>query len=178
MDRLWERMVEMYGSKLSSQYGDTPPESWLIVAQEIPVERFRIALNRIRAEHPEWPPTLGQFESVCRIRPEEIGAPGHDQAFAEACHGSYPYNRWPRWSHKCVYWAAVRTGQSDLAERPQKCRKEFDREYTKCLQEFATLDEPPVAVIAGKSEVIDRDESGEGFQAFLKAKADLFGGAE
>lgn len=171
MGRLWVVMTELYGHKWVSQHGKQPTDLWVRAGMHIPEPRYAVALNRVRAQRAPWPPSLPEFEALCRVEPEEIGAPSVDVAFREACHGSYPFNHWPRWSHKAVYWAAVWTGQTDLAEHPQQVRKTFEDEYRKAIQSADALDDPPAAALADRPEVYERDTNSDGFKRFMQAKA-------
>lgn len=111
-------------------------------AEHLSAETLAHGLRRVRGD--AWPPdNPGEFLAMCHIAPEDIGAPSADRAFAEACHHAYPYAAWRPWSHKSVYWAAVRTGLSDLAERGHKVRARFESEYQCALDGHARLADPP-----------------------------------
>ena len=102
--------------------------------QSVPTNRLALALSRCTNREDSWPPSLPEFMALTRILPEEIGAPDTEAAYSEACRGAYPYNAWHRWSNKCVYWAAVWTGMSDINERPKASRKEFMTQYQKAVE--------------------------------------------
>jgi hypothetical protein len=137
-----------------------------------------IAAGLERVVTMQWPPdNPGEFLQLCHRTPEMLDAPGFDAAHTEACRGAYPYSGAHRWSHRCVYWAATWTGLSDLNERPNAVRKRFDREYQRALDQFETLTEAPKANLPAPVEC-DGDVTGTGFQNFLKAKEQLFGGAK
>ena len=127
--------------------------SWALAFRDcrhLTVQTMEIGLMRVRSE--TWPPdNAGEFLALCHVRPEDIGAPEFDRAFSEAVNQSYPYASWRPWSHRCVYWASIWTGQSDLAERGQAIRKQFDREYQKALDQHDTLAEPPAGRLAVKT---------------------------
>lgn len=125
-----------------------------------------------------WPPdSPGEFLDLCHRTPEMVGAPDVDAAFLEACRGAYPYAVNHTWTHACVYWAAAWTGLADLNERPNATRKRFERKYQEALDKSADLPPVPVAAIADRPEVVERNTDGDGFQSFLAAKRQLFGGA-
>ena len=147
---IWIRMGSVYGHKWSSQYGEQIDPTWRRAMQSLPLDRLKMALARCVKRKDAWPPSLTEFVALADVWPEEVGAPDPDAAFIEACRGAYPYNPWHKWSHRCVYWAAVWTGLSDLNERPNASRKRFDREYQKALEQFQDLEEPPKGRLAEK----------------------------
>jgi hypothetical protein len=142
---IWIRMGSVYGHKWSSQYGEQIDSTWRRAMQSLPLERLKMALARCAKRKDPWPPSLTEFVALAEVWPEEVGAPDVDRAFDEACRAVYRYSDWHKWSHRCVYWAAVWTGLSDLADRSTKVsvRKEFDRNYQKALDSFQDLEEPP-----------------------------------
>lgn len=62
--RFWKRLAQNYGAKLAEEYGPNPPEDWCAVIDRTDDERLNKSLVAIRSQHPNWPPTLGQFEAV------------------------------------------------------------------------------------------------------------------
>lgn len=106
-------------------------------------------------------------------------APDVDLAFAEACRAAAPGNTWHKWSHRCVYWAATWTGLSDIADRGQEMLADFAREYRRALSCASELTEPPGATPGQRIQMTDSADpgtSGDGFQAYLKAKKECLGG--
>lgn len=130
----------------------TSKRSWAIAFRDcrhLTAQTMEIGLRRVREE--AWPPdNPGEFLALCHVRPEDIGAPEKDRAFSEAVTQSYPYASWRPWSHRCVYWAAIWTGQSDLAERGQAVRAIFEREYQRALDQHDALAPPPAGRLADK----------------------------
>lgn len=174
---VWQRLTSIYGHKWASQYGATVEPLWGRAMQSLPVERLKIALSRCAKRDDAWPPSLPEFMALARIRPNEIGAPDEGRAFSEAVHKSYPYAAWSPWSHKCVYWAAIWTGQSDLCERGQMVRKQFDHEYQVALDQHADLSDPPRGAIEAKTYQQSEEERIAAAEAgFAKIKAILNGG--
>jgi len=119
---------------------------WRRAMQSLPVARLKVALARCGQRDDAWPPSLPEFLALAKVRPDEVGAPSYDAAWREATNRS-PHSDWMPWSHKAVYWAAVRTGQTDLHERGHRMRAEFDREYERVLAEIEDLPEPPLGRI-------------------------------
>ncbi|WP_286792168.1 replication protein P [Marinobacter sp. Hex_13] len=134
--------------------GDDLRESkrqWLLAFRDASVTpvMLRIGLEAVRKE--SWPPdNPGAFLALCRMDPATVGAPDLESAWKEASNRS-PHSEWLPWSHRCVYWAAVWTGQTDLAERGQYMRKIFEREYDRALQQASNLSEPPLGRLPSKT---------------------------
>lgn len=70
MRRLFARLHASYGSKMSAMWGDCPQadiiDAWRHGLKGVPAERIARALELMLTDHPEWPPTLGQFLALCR----------------------------------------------------------------------------------------------------------------
>ncbi|MFT0137374.1 hypothetical protein ACEK07_04930 [Alcanivoracaceae bacterium MT1] len=140
--QVWQRLASMYGHKWTSTYGLVVAPLWEKALQLLPVERLKVALGQCIARPDAWPPSLPEFVALARVLPEEAGAPPADTAWREATNRS-PHCDWQPWSHRCVYWAAVWTGLTDLSERGQFMRRAFDREYLRALEQADELAEPP-----------------------------------
>lgn len=166
---IWKRMASVYGHKWTNQYGLKVDPMWRRAMQALPIDRLKMALARCTKRKDGWPPSLTEFVALADVWPEEIGAPTADRAFREACHGAYPYNRWHRWSHRCVYWAAVWTGLGDLAERGERMRAKFNEQYQLALDGAAQLEEPPRGQLPERSAVIEPNLEGEGYLSFRAA---------
>lgn len=131
---VWKRMGSMYGHKWTTNYGEKIDPLWARAMKAIPLNRLQIALARCGHRDDAWPPSLPEFIELTKVRADEVGASDPEAAYSEACRGAYPYNAWHRWSNKCVYWAAVWTGMSDINERPKASRKEFMAQYQKAVE--------------------------------------------
>lgn len=70
---LWMRFKDIYGQKwLSLFQGDEAIESWRVTwasGLNVTVEQIQYALSRIGTDYPDWPPTFGQFKSLCEAAP-------------------------------------------------------------------------------------------------------------
>ena len=64
-DKLWEKLAAMYGHKFSSQYGETPDETWVTCLRGISGRQIADGLNACLTRFPEWPPGAVQFRSLC-----------------------------------------------------------------------------------------------------------------
>lgn len=110
------------------------------------LQRFDLGLNRVRSE--SWPPdNPADFLKHCHIQPADIGAPEQHAAFRIALNNCHQANKWPRWKHKCVYWAAVEVGLSDMFRRGEATRKHFYEVYQRHLNQHESLQGMPVAYI-------------------------------
>lgn len=65
MDRLWERLQEIYGHQLNSQYGETIPESWERLLTEVSPEQIKNGLNNLSSRSDSWPPNAVEFRQLC-----------------------------------------------------------------------------------------------------------------
>lgn len=86
MDRLWERMAEIYGHRWTSAYGETPAQGWEIALRGISPERIKQGLELMAADrkYHDWPPAALEFRALCLPRGEDFGLPSADEAFAQA----------------------------------------------------------------------------------------------
>ncbi len=147
---IWKRMGAIYGYKWTSSYGEEVDSLWRRAMQSLPVDRLKVALGRMAKRPDAWPPSLPEFLALAKVTPEEVGAPDFDAAWKEATNRS-PHSDWIPWSHRCVYWAATWTGQTDLHERGQYMHKAFDREYQRALEQADSLAEPPLGRLPSKT---------------------------
>lgn len=63
--KLWEIFAEMYGHKLVSQYGESPPDAWVRCLTGISGQQIADGLHKCIDDSPEWPPTAPQFRNMC-----------------------------------------------------------------------------------------------------------------
>jgi len=59
--RLWQRLIEWYGTRIIEQYGDAPPEDWSAVIDGVDNDQVKRGLGIIRSKHAAHPPTFPQF---------------------------------------------------------------------------------------------------------------------
>lgn len=64
-DKLWPMMADMYGHKFVSQYGETPPDTWVKCLKGISGRQIADGLNTCITESPEWPPSAPHFRMMC-----------------------------------------------------------------------------------------------------------------
>ena len=91
--KLWKRLVQNYGTRMTEQYGTQPPEDWCDVIDRVSDEQLDRAMVAIRRQHLKFPPTLGEFEAAIperRIGPDasvpDLLAQGAVRAFRLCLH--------------------------------------------------------------------------------------------
>jgi hypothetical protein len=108
--------------------------SWIkaFMAQGITrIEQVRCGVENCRRLQTPFVPCVGEFVSLCQPRPEALGAPSFDAAFAEAVANAHPGMSGRRtWSHQAVYHAAVQCGFHALVRMSTDVsRRLFERNY-------------------------------------------------
>lgn len=70
--RIWKRLLQHYGTRLTDQYDDACPDDWQAVINRHDDRALDVAIVTIRSRYPSQPPTLGEFEATIprRARPE------------------------------------------------------------------------------------------------------------
>lgn len=64
-DKVWVRLIEMYGSRLAENYGRDVPRPWIDAVEELSDEQIAFGLKAVMRESPVHPPSLGQFCIAC-----------------------------------------------------------------------------------------------------------------
>jgi hypothetical protein len=62
--RVWQRLVEWYGTRLIEQYGESPPEDWCEAVDTVDNEAVKRGLASIRSKYIAHPPTFPQFSEA------------------------------------------------------------------------------------------------------------------
>ncbi len=78
MDRLWVRLLEIYGHQLNSQYGETIPERWERVLTGLSPEQIKHGLESLVSRKETWPPNAVEFRQLCL--PETISPDGNNSS--------------------------------------------------------------------------------------------------
>lgn len=111
VERLFERLLAMYGRKFADMWGCVEIASlkatWAKALGDLTHEEIAAGLTRCLDR--EWPPTLPEFRALCRRQSSA------DTAFLEAVK-RYPSRE--GWSEAAVYWAAASIGCYDLRHLP------------------------------------------------------------
>lgn len=83
MDRLWERMGGLFGTRWTSQHAlsDTTGE-WGSTLAGVRPDQIKIGLDRLRLSGAEWPPSAPEFRHLC-VSEGVTYAPDFDVAYSE-----------------------------------------------------------------------------------------------
>jgi hypothetical protein len=63
--RVWDNMLEMYGSEWSFKFGSTPTQGWIDMLGDFDVELISRALKQCLTSHNK-PPTMPEFRSLIK----------------------------------------------------------------------------------------------------------------
>lgn len=127
----------------------------------VPKVLFELALRRLGAEHQvgranKSLPSFGDFMVLCRAKPEAVGLPAANDAWAEATRHAMSTRH--RWSHPAVLLAAKATGTHDMRHASgfelRELRQRFDRHYEQLVLQVATGQElsMPLAAIGNDAD--------------------------
>lgn len=82
-DRFWLRMIELYGSRWTSNYGSEPSELWASMIDALHTWQIKHAIHALMQSAEGWPPTLPQFRKLAQgaPRPPDLTRPaiGHEK---------------------------------------------------------------------------------------------------
>lgn len=143
IERIFKRLVALYGASFTRQWKDVPADTMKFTwARELAgftdAEIVR-GLEACRAR--EFPPTVPEFRNLCRP-PMDMEAAFHEAARV-----------WPSregWSSAVVYWAAQAIGD-DVKKQPWNTMRGRWREaYDRALRENQPLPDPaPSPMLSG-----------------------------
>jgi len=115
-------------------------KEWILAFQDAridSVEKVQKGLKELRLSPSPFVPSPGEFISMCRLTPEDIGAPPVEQAFDEACRQAHPQSWKPNWSHAIVMHAYQRTGSSVfLNSKKETSYKKFQQHYDQACLDY------------------------------------------
>lgn len=101
------------------------------------LEKVSFGIKKTRMESPINTPTFGQFVKWCSPTTQELGLPSVEDAYAEACFLSTPYEREKVWSSVVVKHAATQTGSYVLNTFAKiKSFPLFERNYEEAVKQF------------------------------------------
>jgi hypothetical protein len=101
------------------------------------LSQIQRGLDRLLLEPSPWFPDPGTFLSLCKLEPQDIGAPTVQAAYAEACEKSHPCYGEKNWSHPAVRQAYHEVTPHTLrTESASKSRPLFEQAYNSALQEL------------------------------------------
>jgi hypothetical protein len=64
-DRLWDRLIQSYGTRIAETYGADIPKPWQDAVDDLTDEQITYGIRAIISVSPIHPPTLGQFLQTC-----------------------------------------------------------------------------------------------------------------
>ncbi|WP_187774746.1 replication protein P [Billgrantia pellis] len=140
VDALFDALKNLYGNKFISQWGLYDEKGlWLAELAHLSVAHlklgYRCCRERLRASVRQggeaWPPQPAEFAVLCEPRPEDLGMPNVELAWAEVCEKAHsPANH--SWSHlavrlaaRKVTWSIMHSGQREMGS----IRERFSQEY-------------------------------------------------
>lgn len=72
MAELWSRMIEMYGHKFTSSFGEVPSDTWSRALSGCSAEDLAQGIRACFTRQDTWPPTLPEFVEMCRAQPRSL----------------------------------------------------------------------------------------------------------
>lgn len=149
IEKLFDRMISLYGNKFLDMWRDIDlqgvKETW---AQELgKLSRDEIARGANALSQQEWPPTLPQFISLCKVKINALSG------YYEAINGLAARERGEigAWSHPAIFWASVKVGAFDLKNQPYAAvRARWDAAFEEEMGkgQWAAIPEPMIALPA------------------------------
>ena len=67
--RVWQRLIQAYGSRVAESYGAEVPQPWCDAVEDFTDEQITYGLRHVIRESIVHPPTLGQFIKACQDMP-------------------------------------------------------------------------------------------------------------
>jgi len=161
IEKLFDRMISLYGNKFLDMWRDidlhSVKQTW---ANELgKLSRDDVARGANALSQQEWPPTLPQFISLCKVKINSLSG------YYEAINGLVARERGEigEWSHPAIFWASVKVGAFDLKNQGYAAIKgrweaAFEEEMAK--GQWAAIPEPMIALPqltnAASKEVAER----------------------
>ena len=112
IEKLFDRMVSLYGHKFLDMWRDADlqsvKETWAHELGKLSRDEIARGANALMTQ--EWPPTLPQFIKLCRPAIDAVAA------YYEAVNGviAREHGNIGEWSHPAIFWASVKVGAFDL----------------------------------------------------------------
>ena len=102
------------------------------------LERIKRGIERLTDSEKSFIPSPGEFIALCKIGPEDIGAPHVEQAYKEACEKSHPCYGDKKWSHEVVKMAYLASDPYLLrTQQSNKIKPIFEKNYLDACQDFS-----------------------------------------
>jgi len=68
-DRVWDRLIQFYGTRVAEMFGPDVPEPWIEAIEDLTDEQIIYGLKAVLRESPDHPPALGRFQQSCANMP-------------------------------------------------------------------------------------------------------------
>jgi hypothetical protein len=68
-DRVWDRLIQSYGTRVAEAYGADMPKPWQDAIDDLTDEQIAYGIRAVIGITPIHPPTLGQFTQACSNMP-------------------------------------------------------------------------------------------------------------
>ncbi len=68
--RVWDRLIEAYGTRVIDTFGKAPPPTWVLAIKDLTDSQIAYGLRKVVRDTPIHPPTLGQFVAACVDLPQ------------------------------------------------------------------------------------------------------------
>lgn len=153
---------------------DLTKKEWVIAFKQAEInsiEQLRRGIDHFRTLPRAFIPSPGEFISMCKPTPKDIGAPSPEDAYLEACRNAHPTEKNPKWSHIVVRHAANSTGMFVLRTEPMSISKPIFRlQYEDSCLQFAEgrimeqIEQHPKT-----EEKAKQKEAGKGFEEIKDA---------
>lgn len=65
MAKLWKALIEMYGHKFTSAYGEVPNDTWALALSGFEWHHLAQGVRACFRREDNWPPTLPEFVEMC-----------------------------------------------------------------------------------------------------------------
>jgi len=73
IERLWNRMTQLYGHKWTSSYGEfDQDDTWAMGLADLSLDQIKTGFVACLDSDEEWPPTLPQFRQLCKERKPDV----------------------------------------------------------------------------------------------------------
>ena len=149
IERLFEKMVSLYGHKFLDMWRDVDLQAvkttWAAELGKLTRDEIAKGANALMTQ--EWPPTLPQFIKLCRPAIDSVAA------YYEAVNGvvAREHGNMGEWSHPAIFWASVKIGAFDLKNQSYsnvkgRWEKALDEELSK--GQWKDIPQPSIALPA------------------------------
>lgn len=164
IESLFEKMLFTYGAKFSDQWKGIDPQGlkrhWATELGKFTPEELKSGVSKLKGR--DWPPTLPEFERLCK--------PSIDPtvAYYEAIAGVQARSKGEMgdWSSPAIFWAAMPLsfdlGQQTYSQIKARWEKALSDQLEK--GEWAAIPKPMVQLAAPGKTITDREKASKVLQ--------------